>query len=99
MSKKREDLISKRKELMEKCFECGEWIKGSIIETKRIQGGKKNDFNYLSRSLQGKNKIIYLSKKNLEAFKEARILGSKVEKILDEIIEINIQILKLRIKS
>ncbi len=96
MQKKEKDLIIKRDELLKKLVENGNWIIGSIIETTRVQSGKKKPFYYLSRSLGGKTQTTYISKEKLNEFKKARELGENVQAILNDVIKINIQILKLQ---
>jgi len=96
MLKKEKDLLIKKGELLDKLTKNENWITGSIIETTRVQSGKKQAFTYLSRSLEGKTKTTYISKEQLNEFKKARALGSNIQIILNEIIELNIQILKLK---
>jgi hypothetical protein len=95
MSEKKEKLIKLRKSLLEQLSSSLLWVDGSIVETTRIQSGKKKAFNYLSRSKEGKNQITYISAKHLDAFKEARASGKRVNYIIDKIIEINIKLLKM----
>jgi hypothetical protein len=95
MSEKRARLIKLRKSLLEQLNSLSIWVDGSIVETTRIQSGKKKAFNYLSRSKDGKNHITYISAKRLEVFKDARESGKQAKCIIDKIIEINIQLLKI----
>ena len=88
------DLLAKKEQLFSRLTNNENWIIGSIIETTRIQSGKKQPFNYLSRSLGGKTQTTYISKKQLNEFKKARELGNSIQVILNEIIEVNIKILK-----
>jgi len=96
MLKKEKDLLAQKEQFLTKMLQNESWIIGSIIETTRIQSGKKKPFYYLSRSLGGKTQTTYISKKQLSEFKKARELGNSIQAILNEIIEINIKILKLR---
>jgi hypothetical protein len=93
---KEKDLILRRKTLLKKLVKADTWIMGSVIETTRIQSGNEKPFYYLSRSVNGKTKTTYISKKHLNEFKEARDKGKDIQVIMDKIIEINIEILKLR---
>ena len=79
---------------MEKFCSLPTWIDGSIIESARVQAGKEKAFNYLSRSEGGKNRTTYISEKHLKVFKKARLNGKLAKKIFNEIIEINIKLLK-----
>jgi len=99
MLKKEKELLLQRRLLLEELLECETWITGSIIETKRIQSGKEKPFYYLSRSIGGKTKTTYLSKKDLPAFKTARGKGIKVQERLNEIIALNIKLLKVQRKG
>ena len=94
MSMKREKLLKQRDNLLEHLRSLPVWIDGSIIETTRVQSGKEKAFNYLSRSKEGKNKITYISSKYLDKFKDARERGHQAKRMIDEIIDINIQLLK-----
>ena len=95
MLSEKKQLISKRKSLFEKLMESETWIMGSIIETERIQSGRAKPFYYLSRSLGGKTKTTYIAKKNLAAFKKARLSGRTTQKIINEIVELNIKLVKI----
>ena len=95
MLKKEKRLIFERDKIFEQLIENKDWIIGSIIETERVQSGRKQPFNYLSRSLEGKTKTTYITKKKLLDFKKAREQGKNVQKILHQITEINIKLLKL----
>lgn len=96
MLKEEKELLSQRQLLLEELLETETWITGSIIESKRIQSGKEKPFYYLSRSLGGKTHTTYLSKKDLTTFKSARARGIKVQDILNKIIKLNIQLLKIQ---
>ena len=98
MLKKEKNLISQRKLLLKELLESKNWITGSIIETKRIQSGTEKPFYYLSRSLNGKTSTTYLSKNNLPVFKAARTVGMRIQEILNEIITVNIKLLKVQNK-
>jgi hypothetical protein len=99
MLKKEKELISKRESLLKELLKSKTWITGSIIETTRIQSGTEKPFYYLSRSIAGKTNTTYLSKNDLVEFKAARITGLEIQKILTEILELNIKLLKIKGKS
>lgn len=92
--KKAKLLQGKRKRLLDGLHSLPVWIGGSIVESTRVQSGKEKAFNYLSRSKGGRNRTTYISEKHLEAFKKARLNGERAKRIFNEIIEINIQLLK-----
>ncbi|MCF6298063.1 MAG: hypothetical protein L3J08_08815 [Flavobacteriaceae bacterium] len=96
MLEKEKDLLNQKEKLLSELTKSENWIIGSIIETTRIQSGKKKPFNYLSRSLKGKTQTTYISKEQLNEFKKARELGSIIQVVLNEIIEVNIKLLKLK---
>lgn len=92
--KKGEIMRGKRRKLLEELCALPVWIDGSIVESTRVQSGKEKAFNYLSRSKGGRNRTTYIAGKRLEAFKEARTNGERARQIFNEIVEINIQLLK-----
>ena len=95
MSGKKETiLLRKREKLLMELFSLPVWIDGSIVETTRVQSGKKKAFNYLSRSRSGRNRTTYIPGKRLDAFKKARLAGDRAKRIFNEIVLINIQLLK-----
>ena len=92
--KERESLERRREELLREVVDSPLWVNGSVVETRRKQAGKVKPFNYLSRSIRGKNKITYVSSGSLDAFKEAAAQGIRVRSLLAEAGEITIQLLK-----
>lgn len=94
MNEKVKKNLRQRKNLMESLNSLPTWIDGSVIETTRIQSGNEKPFYYLSRSKGGRNEITYISKKRLDAFKMARKHGEKARRLINEIVEINIQLIK-----
>ena len=92
--RKEKILLGKRQKLLDELRSLPDWIDGSIVETTRVQSGKEQAFNYLSRSKGGRNRTTYIAGKRLEAFKKARLDGEQAKRIFNEIVEINIQLLK-----
>ena len=88
-------LIQKRKELLDELIMADNWITGSLIQSSRIQSNRKAPFNYLSRSMGGKTKTTYIGKNKLKLFSNALDVGKRIRQLFNEIVEINIQILKL----
>lgn len=92
--KERKILEKRREELLKEVVDSPLWVNGSVVESKRKQAGKMKPFNYLSRSIKGKNKITYVSSGSLDAFKEAAAQGVRVRNLLVEAGEITIKLLK-----
>lgn len=88
-------LIQRRKELLDELINADNWITGSIIQSSRIQSNRKAPFNYLSRSIGGRTKTTYIASNKLKLFHNALEKGKRVRQLFNEIVEINIQILKL----
>ena len=88
-------LMQKRKELLDELTRADGWITGSIIQSSRIQSNRKAPFNYLSRSIGGKTKTTYIAGNKLNLFCKALDNGKRVRQLFNEIVELNIQILKL----
>ena len=88
-------LTQKRKELLDELIRADDWITGSVIQSSRIQSNRKAPFNYLSRSIGGKTKTTYIASNKLKLFHNALDNGKRVRQLFNEIVEINIQILKL----
>ena len=88
-------LIQRREKLLDEVIRADGWITGSIIQSSRIQSNRKAPFNYLSRSIGGKTKTTYIAGNKVELFRNALDNGKRVRQLFNEIVEINIQILKL----
>jgi len=91
----RESLQRRREKLLKDVVDSPLWVNGSVVETRRKQAGKVKPFNYLSRSIKGKNKVTYVSSSSLDAFKKAAAQGMHVRSLLAEAGEITIQLLKV----
>jgi hypothetical protein len=88
------NLLEKIDVINEALIASNYWISGSVIETTRKRGKTEKPFFYLSQSINGKNKITYIPMAKLKAFKDAVQVGKKVKKMLSEIDQLNIQLLK-----
>jgi len=95
MKKELGKLKNKRKVLLREFISAEDWITGSIIQSMRIQSNRKAPFNYLSRSIGGKTKTTYIARNKLKLFRDALDNGKRVRQLFNEIVETNIQILKL----
>ena len=92
--KKSTDLRKKRKGILLQIQEMPLWVNGSVVETTKKYRGKEIPFYYLSRSVKGKNKVVYISAKNLDAFKEASVNGVKIKALLAELGDVNVALIK-----
>jgi len=70
------------------------WALGSLVETERKQGGKRKPFRYLSRSIQGKNRITYVSADQLDEMREALQEGKKLRKLVEQVADLTVAIIK-----
>ena len=76
-----------------------EWIAGSLIVTERKQGNGMRPFRYLSRSIEGKNKITYVSEKHAGEFERLLRNGRRAEELFREISELTVKIIKTASKN
>ena len=106
-SKRHEDLgtlVQRRDQFLEELAACGDWIRGSLVESKRPvskQSGKKSSpkegavpFRYLSRSHKGRNKITYIKDKEVRVFRQGIAEFEKASGLMRQISELNVQIVK-----
>jgi len=89
-----EKLMAQRAELLKEILEAPLWVNGSIVETIRKSKGKETPFYYLSQSMMGKNKITYISAKNLAKFKAAATEGTRLKTLMSELCTVNIKLIK-----
>ncbi len=85
---------TRRDELLKYVAEAPFWVHGSVIETTRKIRGKQMPFYYLSQSINGKNKITYISATHLGRFKTAASEGRKIRRILNELSSISVKLIK-----
>ncbi len=89
-----EELRARRDKLLNKVAEVPFWVHGSVVETTRKIRGKEIPFYYLSQSINGKNKITYVSATHLEHFKTAASEGTKIRWLLNELSSISVKLIK-----
>ena len=96
MKKKTVDMLKgEREKLLKELSETGgEWVGGSLVETTVKRNGKRIPFRYLSTSVRGKNKILYVAEHQMSRFKKAVARGEKVEALIERIAELNATIIK-----
>lgn len=87
-------LMVQRDRILQQLLDVSLWVNGSIVETTKKVHGKESPFRYLSRSINGKNKITYVSERNLNAFKQAVAEGAKVKVLLAELVSVNVELIK-----
>jgi len=95
------DVYKERRKLTKELHSVGPFIRGSVVELrhscgkkncKRCQSGEKHPANYLSLSLSGKTKIIYLSKKDKMRAKRWVSNYRKLLEIAEKLSWLNVQI-------
>ncbi len=90
----RQKLKTRRDKLVQKICNAPLWVSGSVVETTRKSQGKEKPFFYLSQSINGKNKITYISEKQLAKFKKAAAEGTKMKKLQLDLSAINTKLIK-----
>jgi hypothetical protein len=71
-----------------------DWVLGSLVETVIKRNGKKVPFRYLSRSVEGRNRVLYVAAGQMAAFAAAVETGRRAMRWMDEIAALNAQIIK-----
>ena len=93
------DLKNSRQEKLEKLANIPGWVIGSLVETTRKQGKRTSPFRYLSHSIDGRNKITYVSEKQMAAFEQAVENGRQARRLLEEIAGLTTKIIKAEAKG
>ena len=75
------------------------WITGSLVKTERTQLGKKSPFHYLSRSLNGRNRITYVAAGDVETFTKILETGRRAKRLFEQVTELTIAIIKAECKQ
>ena len=94
-----EEMKIERKRILDEVARLSGWVTGSLVKTERLQRGKKSPFHYLSRSLNGKNRITYVAARDLEAFTEVVVIGRRARRLFEQITELTIAIIKAEHKQ
>ena len=89
-----EELRQTRKRRLKELCGLPGWAFGSLVETERKQGRKRKPFRYLSRSVRGRNRITYISEAQVDRLRNALCSGGKAKKLLDEIADLTVAIIK-----
>jgi hypothetical protein len=90
----REKLKKRHEEILQQICSAPAWVNGSVVETTKKHKGKETPFFYLSQSINGKNKITYISAKHLSSFKKAAVEGRKIRKLQIDLSAINSKLIK-----
>lgn len=98
-----ERLRKRRHKLMECVTRREELVHGSLVQTRKKCGRKQcacerselHPHIYLSKSVKGKSRIVYLSKKEAEKIRNNIKAYREVMDLLESISDINIKVLKL----
>ncbi len=70
------------------------WTDGSLVQTRRVQGGVAKPFRYLSRSVGGRNRITYVAAAEMRAFRAALKAGRRATTLFARVCELSVAILK-----
>ena len=93
------EMKDKRRKILNELSGLSGWITGSLIKTERTQLGKKSPFQYLSRSLNGRNRITYVAAGDIETFTEILETGRRAKKLFEQITELTVAIIKAECKQ
>ena len=93
------ELKDKRKKILNELSRLSGWVTGSLVKTERIQRDKKSPFHYLSRSLNGRNRITYIAPRDVETFTEILETGRHARILFEQITEITVAIIKAECKQ
>ena len=72
------------------------WVTGSLVETQRTQSGTRRPFCYLSRSVGGRNRVTYVSAKQIDSFRESLRQGSRARELFERVVELTVAIIKAK---
>jgi hypothetical protein len=89
----------KRQVILNELAGLSGWVTGSLVKTERTQKGKKSPFNYLSRSLNGTNRITYVATGDFEIFTGVVETGRRARRLFEQVTELTIAIIKAQRKQ
>jgi len=75
------------------------WALGSLVETERKQSGKRKPFRYLSRSIDGKNRITYVSEDQVELLRQSLRAGRRAKRMLERVADLTVAIIKAQTRG
>jgi hypothetical protein len=91
-----EEIRAERRQCVEELVELGGWVRGSLVQSHRMQANKERPFRYLSRSVKGRNRITYVAADKMAAFRSAQEAGQRAAVLFEHISELTIAILRAR---
>ena len=89
-----QELEKARERCLQGLSELTGWALGSLVETSRMQGGRRKPFRYLSRSVHGKNRITYVSESQAELLRQELQKGRTAKKLLEQVADLTVAIIK-----
>jgi hypothetical protein len=87
-------LRRRRNKCIEELAALPGWADGSLVQTRRVQAGRAKPFRYLSRSVQGRNRITYVAAGQMPACRAALTAGRRARALFAQVCELTIAILK-----
>lgn len=90
------ELQEARRQCIEELADLQGWVLGSLVQTEREQGGARKPFRYLSRSVQGKNRITYVSEAQVQQVSQAIEAGRSARELLGRVSELTMAIIKAK---
>jgi len=94
-----QELKTARTESLRELSGLSEWVLGSLVETERNQGGKRKPFRYLSRSVNGRNRITYVSQAQMGPLRCSLESGKRAKELLARISDLTVAIIKAQTRS
>lgn len=95
----RQHLEKERQQCLEELCGLSGWALGALVETERKQAGKKRPFRYLSRSVQGKNRITYISEAQMQPLRQSLEAGRKAKELMERIADLTVAIIKASVRG
>lgn len=92
-----EQLRQQRADMLAELIDNPFWIRGSVVETTqkgRTSTEQRRPHRFISRKVQGRSRSAYLRKECVQIAKRAMARREDVERLIDDIAEINIELIK-----
>lgn len=90
------ELREARRQCIDVLAELPGWVLGSLVQTEREQAGSRKPFRYLSRSVQGKNRITYVSEAEEQQVRQALEAGRTARQLLGRVSDLTMAIIKTK---
>lgn len=88
------ELQDARRQCIEELAGLPGWVLGSLVQTERGQAGSRKPFSYLSRSVQGRNRILYVSEGQVQRVRQALEAGRAARQLLGRVSDLTMAIIK-----